>query len=136
MNREIRLRGFNTKEKEMIYHIGIIPGLPHAVRTISFDFEAMVGEVEILNIHIDDTMQSTTLTDRNGKEIYESDILNFSDGQTGSVVFRDGGFACAMWLNSKPSHLFHWFNFCNTDHSHIIPEVIGNIYENPELLER
>lgn len=72
-------------------------------------------------------MQFTGLHDKNGREIYEGDI--FQDGEDGSydfVKWRDGwcGFGTAVWWG--PEDLAEQAPDC---------EVIGNIYENPELLK-
>lgn len=74
-------------------------------------------------------MQSTGLTDKNGKEIFEGDILGTKDGLLNGVIeYRSD---LGMWTNS----LIRYNNFerlCNVATSR---EIIGNIYENPELLE-
>ncbi len=74
-------------------------------------------------------MQSTGLKDKNGKEIFEGDILGTKDGLLNGVVeYRSD---LGMWTNS----LIRYNNFerlCNVANSR---EVIGNIYENPELWE-
>ena len=74
-------------------------------------------------------MQSTGLTDKNGKEIFEGDVLETKDGLLDGVVeYRTD---LGMWTNS----LFRYNNFerlCNVADS---TYIIGNIYENPELLE-
>ncbi|MBZ1352036.1 YopX family protein [Streptococcus sp. LPB0406] len=74
-------------------------------------------------------MQSTGLFDRNGKEIFEGDILGTKDGLLNGVVeYRSD---LGMWTNS----LIRYNNFerlCNVANSR---EIIGNIYENPEILE-
>lgn len=78
-------------------------------------------------------MQYTGIKDRNGKEIYEGDIIvNWwigPDGQKRSnegqgVVEMEEGCFGYMCRNSKI-----WY------HLYSRLEVIGNIYENPELLE-
>ena len=83
-------------------------------------------------------LQFTGLHDKNGKEIYEGDLvkhpLRFGKRQecTAQVSFEDGAFVG----NSIEQHEIQgkgkrWItiNLANDD-----VEVIGNIYENPELL--
>lgn len=74
-------------------------------------------------------MQSTGLTDKNGKEIFEGDIIDSEDVSFAGVVElrQDLG----MFVNT----LIKYNNFerlCNVTGSR---KIIGNIYENPELLE-
>lgn len=74
-------------------------------------------------------MQSTGLYDANGKEIYEGDIINcrdlWLDGDRRKthkqIVKYDSGMFSAGYVSLR------------TNNS--TSEVIGNIYENPELLE-
>lgn len=74
-------------------------------------------------------MQSTGLKDKNDKEIFEGDIIGSKDGfLNGVVLYRPD---LAMWTTD----LIRYNNFerlCNVASSR---EIIGNIYENPELLE-
>jgi uncharacterized phage protein (TIGR01671 family) len=74
-------------------------------------------------------MQYTGLKDKNGKEIYEGDVivtrLNSPDNNEESLVveFADGSFKL------KKENTYYYFPFL------LNVEVIGNIYENPELLD-
>lgn len=74
-------------------------------------------------------MQSTGLTDKNGKEIFEGDIIGIRDGLLNGVV--EFNIDLGMWTNS----LLRYNNFerlCSIADSR---EIIGNIWEHPELAE-
>ena len=75
-------------------------------------------------------MQSTGLTDKNGKEIFEGDVVKmaknvYSEPTCYEVVRHRGG---AYRLDSKQYGCELWLR-------HTDCEIAGNIYENPELLE-
>lgn len=74
-------------------------------------------------------LQFTGLTDKNGKEIYEGDILrhDFSPGRTEVIICQEENIiALIMKLRN-----YKRMNDLNDRF-----EVIGNIYENPELLKQ
>lgn len=80
-------------------------------------------------------MQSTGLTDKNGKEIFEGDILSIeTDEENVKVsVFWDSKHALFMFESKKYNEkeaLAELFE----DNSYPF-KIIGNIYENPELIE-
>jgi hypothetical protein len=70
--------------------------------------------------------QFTGLYDKNGKEIYEGDILKTLDGSICFVIWSGTSF----WLESPGSEAKDWEY--NSFYEHC--EVIGNIHENKELL--
>lgn len=93
------------------------------VKLFPDDDEYLNGWSHIENI------QFTGLLDKNGKEIYEGDIVLWqnSDGEKvkDKVVFYEGAFR----MRNMSFTLYDY-----TDSN--IFEVIGNIYNNPELLEQ
>ena len=89
-------------------------------------------------------MQYTGLKDKNGKDIYEGDIVHISkDGQVWSVEYDElsARFIVYNQLNSNRDFNFDYkqtYVNCPIVVVHstkaFYPEVIGNIYENPELI--
>ena len=74
-------------------------------------------------------MQSTGLKDKNGKEVFEGDVLGTKDGLLNGVVeYRSD---LGMWTNSLISYN-NFERLCNVAGNR---EIIGNIYENPEILK-
>ena len=112
--REIKVRAYNKEKKKMVY------------------WNSGMGDTgfwEIYGVFDYPIMLSTSLKDKNGKEIYEGDIVKWSDrfyGDTDVFVvkslqefFEDKGYREGEWGENWEEEL----------------EVIGNIYENPELLK-
>lgn len=77
-------------------------------------------------------MQSTGLKDKNGKEIFEGDILDYN-----------GKKALVRWHGSYASFIYRFADELQKRNPEWKPlylaymkcEIIGNIYENPDLLE-
>jgi len=100
------------------------------VREIDFDrAKAYVG------LHEQDfdalaLMQFTGLTDKNGREIYEGDIMR-SKNSVVQIIWADKGYSDAVGFaatNAKHG------NEMNIHHFVRHGEVIGNIHENPNLV--
>lgn len=74
--------------------------------------------------------QYTGLTDKNGEKIFEGDIIencdfNAEEGKGGVVEYSDGAFEINGNGISSTFHENYWGQEC---------EVVGNIYDDPELL--
>ncbi len=87
-------------------------------------------------------MQFTGLLDRNGKEIYEGDVLRFTEVDEDSCMGREDTHVgkvvwveeIAQWRFIYPSGQRRELHLVTHFPQVIHNEVIGNIYENPELL--
>ena len=94
------------------------------------DEDSVAGDWIVNNdLHL---MQSTGLKDKNGKEIFEGDILDYK-----------GRKALVRWHGSYASFIYRFVDELqkrNTEWkllylAYMKCEIIGNIYENPEFLE-
>src|SRR3990172_9291204 len=76
-----------------------------------------------------DLMQYTGIKDKNGKEIYEGDICSFKGGK---YEIQYGETLMGFFQKMVPKHTGHFLQNQNMNKC----EVIGNIYENPELVQK
>lgn len=132
MNREIKFRAWDKKEKKMYYF-----GLGDLNCGVYFgNCSNYVREKKMETV-----MQLTGLKDKNGKEIYEGDIVNYM-GKHLIVGFANGHFM--IHYGNRPEDIYKechedlWKavgRISKDDRRDNEVEVIGNIYEeNPELL--
>jgi uncharacterized phage protein (TIGR01671 family) len=112
MNREIKFRAWSKAAKKMSDWDFI-----HSVRNLH----------KLMTLNHVELMQFTGLTDKKGKEIYEGDIVtHLHSADTFVVVFQK---STAMFLAQEIGDEQKGFGIED------VTEVIGNIYENANLLQ-
>lgn len=118
--REILFRGKRTTAEGFVYgYYAVFDGRNHSISNDDGNYWVAPETVG----------QFTGLTDKNGKMIFEGDIITYNGDamevkwDTPGALFYFKGIRTNNWI----------FDFCNLQRSAV--EVIGNVYDNPELLE-
>lgn len=123
--REIKFRAWDEKEKKMFNPSSI--SWKDGVLWVCDSHGENKLEYELINPN-SHLMQYTGLKDKNGVEIYEGDIVKSEQWypQTYKVIFEEGSFGFKREVGDYLNSLHYLESF----------EVIGNIYQNPELIEK
>lgn len=124
--REILFRGKSMHTDEWLYG-GIVH---HADDYGMVDSTSNMGYLEPELVILETVGQYTGLTDKNGVKIFEGDIVRYS-GEKHIVVFETRGET--GYFGIKIDHIETW-GFCPSVPAKLM-EVIGNIHDNPELVE-
>lgn len=135
MNREIKFRGRNDRHGWLTGHYFVNRG----VHFIAEDGIANpLNTWEDYSVDPETVGQYTGLKDRNGKEIFEGDIVKaplldpifgdvlFDAFDNAAISFHNGSFVVAYY---KGRHKIYLQDLCDKI------EVLGNRWDNPELLE-
>lgn len=129
MGREIKFKAWDKKNKIMAYSDD--GNQKYGWFTDNDGCMICVRIEEKRYVKLNNIMQYTGLKDINGKGIYEGDVLHGYDKKgepiTKVKVYWNNGYWDGEPLNGEKFAIcYAGFNKC---------EVIGNIYDNPELLE-
>lgn len=123
--REIKFRIWDEDESIMVYDVGITPKSDGIIPYLIQENGNAEGEDRFIYFPNSILMQYTGLKDKNGKEIYEKDIITYGY-QMSDETWRKGIF----YLND-----IFMKDFLEKDYYKNI-EIIGNIYENKYLIQK
>ena len=117
---EYKFRVWHKKEKRFIDLNGFSIAFNSCLNVGSVYAVTEQGVLKEYNCNEVEIVMFTGLKDKNGKEIYDGDIVK-QDTQIDEVSFNEG-----HWIiKPEGDGLFHYAQYI---------EIIGNIHENPELL--
>jgi len=128
--REIKFRAWDSEKNKMLY-IGKFPLYHEKDNGLHSGKEDKQGDWYNLPL-----MQFTGLTDKNGKDIYENDIVNFRANYTNKPCgYMNGVVKITSYELLLVVGDIEYNALEETDEfPYSKCEVLGNIYENPELL--
>ena len=122
MKRELKFRAWDGQR---MTNSGIMFNTSKGTLEVPVQYSIQNAEIpEHLQMKI---MQYSGLKDKNGKEIYEGDLMEAKEGMM-QVYFIDGKYIL-MWADNGT-------HYCDLNEANRTFEVCGNIYQNKKLLKQ
>lgn len=132
--REILFRGKRVDNSEWIEGLLAYCNFNHGIEKAIY-VATELGSIIPYRTKQETVGQYTGLTDKNGKKIFEGDIVEFTDKFTYQKGRAEIVFEAFKWKYSGCYYGGNPIVWLCIDDTSIEFEVIGNIHDNPELLE-
>ena len=136
--REIIFRGKRIDNGEWVYG-GILQTDNWSEISVVTDYygnmyEPPSCEVDSYEVIPETVGQYTGLTDKNGKMIFEGDIVQYY-GTYALEVYIENGHTKTRWFDTVTKREYTELFFGYDEEAYGECEIVGNIYDNPELLK-
>ena len=130
--REILFRGKRVDNGEWVYGVPYADYMICGMTTAYYDDEVPISkysEFDYIEVNPETVGQYTGLTDRNGKKVFEGDVICYRGEENTEVIYQLCEYALIFKSQKCPQ--------CGllTEYNRNNLEVIGNIHDNPELLK-
>ena len=136
MSREIKFKYIwsNPTKTNFLTKIFTLDQIEHGDQFMVLDNQPFFRDYRVIA-----RLQSTNLLDKNDKEIFGGDVVRVNDDRDGDrtyeVIFKEGCYWGNCIYTPKPSTTPQRTLLCDLDYwDNESKEIIGNIYENPELI--
>lgn len=133
--REVLFRGKRITDGKWVYGSFCMDALEQKNGLCGVDgfirlYDHIEGKMQMYEVDRETVCQYTGLTDKNGSKIFEGDIVRYGE-TVHEVVFEQRNGTAYFGLVYSPLETLPFGHY--QDLKQI--EIIGNIHENPELLE-
>ncbi len=133
MKREIKFRGKTTDGRWLFGYLFFVLDVPHIAESIQMDGSKY--EIRWTRVIPESIGQFIGLTDKNGREIYDLDVLGCEKYSSPRFRIEYKDSECRFVGYHIPADNY---GSCGIDQSWVNEfemEILGNLYENPELLK-
>lgn len=123
--REVIFRAKRKDNGEWVYGVPLKEGYSQEVEMLWYEYSSL-AYTERVQVLPETVGQFVGLTDKNGKKIWEGDIVRWDGDEISIIRYCEGVYRLCNAEGYYGVSLHNHFSYV---------EVIGNIHDNPELLE-